>query len=187
MKKAKQGKQKKGIPDLFRLASPIAVPGASVLRRHTYQQTVTLSASATTGQKIGSSEMRTTSLEWASSQARYQEYRLLAIRVSHVAGYRATTNDFVSFCADRTGSAVAPTLASTTWAGDGARVFNLNNTSAKPITYEVRATDLEDQNFTPTTQNSTSFQMLVWFQGSTASISVGVQFVEFIVELRGTQ
>jgi hypothetical protein len=126
--------------------------------------------------------------------ARYTEYRIRGIR-AHVirtdssfstAALPASAQLYTLLGTDRSGIVAAPSTAQAVWGLSGTKVFQVPQTT-KPAIYSEKALDLEEQNFTAVTVNSTTFQVQLFLQSNTASLIVGSLFVEWDVEFRGAQ
>jgi len=90
--------------------------------------------------------------EWSSMASVYVQYRVLAIRVylqSFLLPATAGTDLPVFLGTDRSGALASPGSVPIVWALHNPKVFKLNNSDKKPISYEARAIDLEDQLYTP--------------------------------------
>jgi len=160
------------------------------IRRITYIMNGTVSAGTFDLVSLSPATFIANATEWASYIARYQEYRFLAIAV-HVSATTAATSIPSSggiICAtDRSGTASNPGSGAALWALDAAKVFESNYTNKEMIRYEVKAIDLEDQNYTPVANTSTPFQLFVGLDLSAASTTSFRYYCEALVEFKGTK
>jgi len=164
------------------------------LRRCTYVAALTTTGASVLGFNMGSTLLRSNANEWTNLSARYTEYRIRGIRVHVIrtdssfstAALPASAQLYTLIGTDRSGILASPTTAQAVWGLSGTKVFQVPQTT-KPAAYSEKALDLEEQNFTAVTVNSTTFQVQLFLQSNTASLIVGSLFVEWDVEFRGAQ
>lgn len=120
----------------------------------------------------------TASSEYALT-AVYQQARVLSMRISICPPGISVP---LTCGTDRTGSQAAGAALAVVWAMQNAKAFNGGLASKSLITYEARATDLEDQVFDPIGSPTPRFAVHV-VQATGGNITC---FLEWAVELRGT-
>jgi len=194
-KKNKQVTRMPGPKDILNFSNFGAQKTASECRRLTYS--VNIQTNSTSGSfqlVVGSSYLRSNAVEWANYAARWVEYRVVRTRVFYAPITGASTGaagGHVTFGVDRSGVIVAGALGSpTVWALAGGKVFNHNNTERALVKYSAVATDLEEQNFTAVGSNSVSYSICCSFNtpgNVSGPTSIGVLFIDWLVEFRGPQ
>jgi hypothetical protein len=118
-------------------------------------------------------------VEWSSLSAIYTLYRVTAMRLRFVLA--AGTSGYVLVGGDRSGVVAAPTLVSQVWALQNARVWNFPSGAVEAPTYEMKALELEDQNFLSTTSSTPAFAIQVANE-TNGTITV---LEEYMLEFRG--
>jgi hypothetical protein len=163
--------------------------GSREIRRLTYSGQLTANGAGFVGANFNAAYVRANAVEWANYAARFTEYRLLGTRVHITQPFVVATGlegGSVIMSTDESGAATTPTSLQLAWQQGNAKVFNLDQTTPKPITYSARAVDLEDQDFTPVGISATTFQIFLAVNGGVSSI-VCQFFIEFSVEFRSPQ
>ncbi len=164
----------------------------NIIRRLTVVAAITTNASGFASAVINSTYLRANATEWSSCAALYTEYRIIRTRM-HVcpqlpAASTAGTNfagPIIFYC-DRSGASAALASLTAAFAYDTSKPFNFWQTTPKPIKYDTQAIDLEEQNFTSTGVNSTTFSVgYVFSDPSAASVTVGSLLIEWLVEFKG--
>ncbi len=178
-------------PDWIRATSMPTVQPVE-LRRFTIVQALTFD---TTGKSVNgwnAAVLRANSAEWSSYAARFQQYRILRIKVTLVPPADTASGQesfYVLTAIDRTGAMANPTTIGQIGAMQESKLFNGALTVAKPITVSATATDLEDMNYTPVGTSSSAFQLFTWVQNHAtgSGYSAGLVKAEYWVELKGNQ
>jgi hypothetical protein len=188
----KTNKNKTKIPSWTALVRVIGKEGASEIRRCSAILPLSTDGTGFAKLAIGAGTVRTNpATEWASYAARFQEYRVLAMKVSLVVGALGANPvnelDFVIFSTDRSGALTVPASGGANWANDNPKVFNGVSTDRRLLEYEARAIDLEDQDFSPVGTTITNFAIFLTASGSVSITGVATLFCEWMVEFRGTQ
>lgn len=176
---------KRGVKSFTQMAAVAAPAGVSEIRRLSYNQAVTTNGAGFVGLLVGPGLLVASATEWANYAARWQEYRVLATKVT-MTNEGAQTSDFVIFATDRGGLASTPVSVTALWATSGAKVFNGVLTQKEPITYEAKAIDLEDQLYTPVANTAVTYQVLMGTIGPPTTATFQV-FVEWMVQFKGTK
>lgn len=154
----------------------------SLVKRLT--QVATLAASTTL--KVASSDF-TGAQEYGNVAALYSEARVLAIKLTLVAVVNTGfLPSYAIFGTDRSGALLAASFTSVAsiWGLQNAQLHTLPTSDKSPITYEARATDLEDQLFDAI--GSATNRFAIFLQHVMANTTVSV-FREYLVEFRGSQ
>jgi len=164
----------------------VASQNATEQRRITVAGTLTTLAGGFVGFLINTALMRTGN-EWASYAARYAQYRLLGVRV-HITDTPAASqpSGSVVLATDESGSLPAPVSALVNWQAGKPRVYNLDQTSTRPITYEARAVNLDQLNYTAVGVSATTLQILIAINGP-ATAAVAQYYAEWCVEFKSIQ
>jgi len=158
---------------------------ASEVRRLSIPFAISTSGGGIYTGAFGPTFIRTNCTEWASYAARYQEYRVLAIKVAIAESDNSNAGAYIIWSTDRSGGASVPSTAAAAFASAGAKVMDPNSTQKTFSSYQARATDIEDQNFSSVGINATSFQIFLYLNnGATKTYTA---FVEAAVEFRGPQ
>jgi len=186
MGKNKQ-KSKQKLVSWTSLTSVNVKPNTSETRRMTYVSSVVLTAATFNTQSFTCASVRSTCTEWASYSPRWSEYRILAMKV-HVSSIPTTpaSSTTVMCATDRSG--VGPNTLATPaafLASTNVKIFEADHTDKKLITYEARAIDLEDQDFTPVNTNSTAFSIYVALHAGAAVSTGTLIYFEAMVQFRG--
>ncbi len=167
------------------------VPGD--VRRLTIVSTAASGAAGVySGNSVSGSSLNLTN-EWSSLSSRWQEYRVLAIKmtfvprypvgyVSAATGATAYVNGLLYIATDRSGAgtyASVPALMSAT----GSKMYP----TSKQVVYEARALDLDDQLFNDVGTLTSNFRIVFGLTDLAAATSVTHYdtLVEFMVEFRG--
>lgn len=169
-----------------RLVGPQRANSSEVRRLTTIPGSQTTTASGSITLRFTNSSV-SGAQEWSSYSARYVEARVLSIRV-HISPLEPATsisNGTGVFGTDRSGGVASTTFAQV-WALQAPKLYTTQ--MVKPFTYEARAIDLEDQDFSPT---SSAPVLSFGINGSFTSLSFSqvalFVLVEYMVEFRGTQ
>jgi len=189
-RKGKGKKDKQVLRSLIRSAG-VSTGRASEVRRISYLTTVPAGAGGAFAVVTFSTSAVAAATEWSSYSARYVEYRVLSLRVRGYprypvgAGGPPTADGLLSIGEDRSGMIGVP--------GSQAAIFALLNARLMPTSkkwsVEMRATDLEDQNFTPIGSTAALYRIFVGCSnvaGSAATVFYDAS-VEMMVEFRGPQ
>ncbi len=186
--KSKKTKGSNNKPGSWTYLTSVSAPaGLTLVRRLTYVTSVS-TAVGVNYFKYGPTELRASAAEWGSFAARYQQYRVIAIKVGVIPNNQASQSStnyisYVVFSTDRSGTSGTPTSAASIFSGDAPKVYNLDYTGMAVPSYQAKAIDLEDQNYTSVATNQTSFQVLGTLQGNgSAPCTV---LVEWMVEFKG--
>jgi len=124
------------------------------------------------------------SFEWSGLLNQlYTEARVIAMRVHFAVPASQTTFGYVLAGTDRSGALAVATLASQVFALQNAKLWNFPSGNKESISYEAKALDLEDQNFSAVSSMASSFA-IQWLNSTNSSIAT---FTEFLVEFRGNQ
>jgi len=157
----------------------------SEVRRISYVQNQSLTAATYAVATLSPATMRSNGIEWSSYAARYQEYRVLQIKV-HPSNALGTVQTDMIFATDRSGAMTAPSTVGAMWATQSPKLVNLEYTTTSFPSYSARGTDLEDQDYVPISTNQVSFQIFAALTAPSASTTTVALFVEFLVEFKGT-
>lgn len=189
-KKNRSGSKKKqqqlvGFTRLPRV--PRAQPTFLKLCNVTYSNNGLSSGAGAAGVITGSGITGTS--EFSGVSGLYAEYRLLAMQI-HVVPTAQVGAFYMGL--DRSAAVSTPTTSTAMAALQAPRVFVNQTTSAKPFVYNVKATDLQDQNFTPVGSPSNPWRVFVWGQltgtantvNTTTMISGAVFTVQFLAEFK---
>jgi hypothetical protein len=155
--------------------------------------TITISnGSANTITSFASSRPQSSGVGFSSFSARYTEYRVLRGRfaITPTALITGGGNPSLILATDQAATATPATVAAVLNI-NGAKTFYLYNTDKSPITYEIKAIDLEEQLYTPSNVAPTlNFAMvLVAYTPSNATANTVVCQIseEWLVEFKSRQ
>jgi len=189
-RKGKSKGDKHAFRQLIRTAG-VSTGRASEVRRISYLTTLPAGAGGAFAVTTFSVSGVAAATEWSSYSARFVEYRVLSLRVRGFprypvgAGGPPTVSGLVTIGEDRSGMIGVP--------GTQAAIFALLNARLLPtdkkFSVEMRATDLEDQNFTPIGSTAALYRIFVGCSNvvaSAATVFYDVS-VEMMVEFRGPQ
>ncbi len=178
--KGKGGQAQGGRSDM--IIRPVG-PGSSIClkRRVTGAIGMSTNGSGVFILTVNPTWIRANATEWPNLSARYVEYRVLSIRV-HLVMLNVAT--LAVMATDRSGTGISPGTVASIWALQGAKVYNGDETSVTPASYEARAIDLEDQNYTSVSTNALTFGVSILVQGPNTT-AVGSLLVEALVEFKG--
>lgn len=194
MIKQKKGKRGGGITKSYswkQLVNRMDGADASVIRKVNFVGTATTSAAGFSVTQGSCSAMRTLGFEWANLAALYQEYRLLATRIQFTPGAPqavvapAVDISSVCFATDRSGALSAPTNVVTAMTLDDFHVYNGQYSGKAPWSATARATDLQNQLFTPVGTTAVTFLLYGVITGDFSVANIAQVFVEWIAEFKG--
>jgi len=169
------------------------VAGAGVVRRLTFTGSATTNAAGIFVVNASTVGMRANSYEWSAISALYQEYRLLAAKISVTAGFPQAlivpSTDLASVVCgtDRSGALTPPTTAPGIFQLDDVKLYNGDYTEKAPIVYSAKAIDLQNQLFTPIGTNATSFILYVGIIGDFSTANIAQYWIEWVAEFKGAQ
>lgn len=169
---------------------PRGMPGAGTVevRRLSLTGAMTTTAAGTFAKNIAAATAGwglSSTTEWSSYSARFTEYRVLAIKVT-VVPYTVSASSEASMVlsTDRSGAVGAPANLNVCWAGTAPRVFFTGQ--VKPGSYEAKAIDLEDQDYSPVGTIISTFSVQAFATGPVSTQLFGA-YVEYLVEFKGPQ
>lgn len=175
---------------LTRMAAPA---NASVVRRVSYLNSFSTNAAGLGFLAGSSTNMRSNGFEWGDLAALYTLYRILGVKITLTGGFpQAATSLPTSlstalFGTDRSGVLSTPTTQALMVVLDQFRMFNLDYSMSKPITYSAKALNFDDQDFVPTSTNATTFIPYCCITGSFSTTNAATYVIEWFVEFRGAQ
>lgn len=169
--------------------------GSSIVKRMTYQTQVTSSGAGAAIISINSGDVRANpAVEWASFAARYTDYRVLAMKLTYLPRYKTAVNDGTNTLyaagagvtwTDPAGSVVVTTVAQG-YALESSKLCD----GCTRFKVAMRATQVEHMMFNSTgvTIPAANNMRLGFVIGALDNSTLyGNYFVEWVVELRGSQ